>query len=226
MSATLCFFVTGSKDVMWDHYNAIHKIKSGRLVTGAVTRCPLQIWSTTCHKSYRAWWRVDAGTALAQLKAEDTGQIKKRREHQGCLSRDKLTSPLNEGFVLTASHADDENPFLKRTGWVETFNARPSWSILRHATYLPRKERVIPSAACSVLLPFGKATPHISDVSSSLKYTLRSPSVSLHISRDVEGIFIEGGVESVTLMLLEIFDRVLSRFTPFSTTNGLPHTLS
>jgi hypothetical protein len=85
---------------MWDQYNAIHKIKGGRLVTGAFTRCPLQIWSTTCHKSYRAWWRVDAGTALAQLKAEDTGQIKKRRKHQGCLSRDKLTSPLNEGFVL------------------------------------------------------------------------------------------------------------------------------
>jgi hypothetical protein len=63
---------------MWDYYNDIHKIKGGRLVTGAVTRCPLQIWSTTCHKSYRAWWRVDAATALAQLrqvKAEVSRQI-------------------------------------------------------------------------------------------------------------------------------------------------------
>jgi hypothetical protein len=210
----ICFFVTSSKDVMWDHYNDIHKIKGGRLVTGAVTRCPLQIWSTTCHKSYRAWWRVDAGTALTQLtqvKAEQARRIEKRQMDQGCLSNDKLTSPLDEGFVLTASHADDENPYLKRTGWVEAFNARPSWSVLRHATYLPRKERAAPSRACSVLLPFGKATPQISDVSSSLRYNLRSPSASLPKNRAAEGIFIGGDAESVTLMLLEIFDRVLSR---------------
>jgi hypothetical protein len=210
----ICFFATGSKDVMWDHYNNVHKIKGRRLVAGAVTRCPLQIWSTTCHKSYRAWWRVDAATALTQLrqvKAEEARQIEKLQNDRGCLSSDKLTCPLSEGFVLTASHADDENPYLKRTGWVEVFNARPSWSVLRHATYLPRKERSTPSRACSVLLPFGKDTPHTSEVPAILRHNLRNPSASLPTDGAVEGIFIGEDAESVVLILLEIFDSVLSR---------------